>query len=52
MNQEEILEIIKELLQTDFELDFLLKLDQAELETLTVCIRSRLEEERDEGGMH
>ena len=52
MNREEILGIIKELLQTDVDLDFLLKLDQAELETLTVCIRSRMEEEREEGGSH
>ena len=33
---------IKELLKTDANLDFLLKLEQKEIETMIACIRDRL----------
>ena len=39
------MEIIKELLESEIELDFLLKLDEEELERLTACIRNRLDQE-------
>ena len=44
MTKEQILGIIKELLDSDMELDFLLQLDEDELERLTACIRNRLDQ--------
>ena len=41
MDKTELLEIIKKLLKTDTDLDFLLKLPESDLETLVVCIRER-----------
>jgi len=37
------LEIIKKLLKTDADLDFLLKLPESDLEALVVCIRERFD---------
>jgi len=39
MNKTELLEIIKKLLKTENNLDFLLNLPESDLETLVVCIR-------------
>jgi hypothetical protein len=41
MEKTELLEIIKKLLKTDVDLDFLLNLPESDLETLVVCIRER-----------
>lgn len=43
MTQEKLLEIIKKILKTDANLDFLLRLNMEELKTLTACIRDRVE---------
>ena len=44
MNKAELLEIIKKLLKTDVDLDFLLNLPESDLETLVVCIRERCDQ--------
>lgn len=52
MTKEKLIGLIKDLLEVDIELDFLLKLSEQELKVLTACIRSRLDEERDNGSIH
>jgi len=42
MPKEKLIEIIKDLLSADADLDFLMLLDNAELETLVACIRDRV----------
>jgi hypothetical protein len=42
MKKIKLLEILKNLLQTDTDLNFLLKLEEGELETLVACIRDRI----------
>ena len=42
MTKEKLIEIIQGLLSTDIDLSFLLQLEKAELETLVVCIRERV----------
>jgi hypothetical protein len=42
MKKAKLLEIIKYLLQTDTDLNFLLQLEEGELETLVACIRDRI----------
>jgi uncharacterized protein YjgD (DUF1641 family) len=44
MTKEELLEIIRKLLKTNTDLNFLLKLDSEELRTLVACIRDRVEQ--------
>ena len=44
MNKINLLEIIQRLLKTDADLEFLLQLDESELETLAACIRDRVEQ--------
>jgi hypothetical protein len=44
MKSEELLEIIKKLLKTDANLDFLLDVPESDLETLVVCIRDRCDQ--------
>jgi hypothetical protein len=44
MDKTELLEIIKKLLKTDADLDFLLNLPESDLETLVVCIRERFDQ--------
>ena len=44
MNKTELLEIIKKLLKTDVDLDFLLNFPESDLETLVVCIRERFDQ--------
>ena len=46
INKEKLVEIIKGLLRTDADLNFLVKLDENELETLVACIRDRIEQVR------
>ena len=43
MTKEQIVEKIKEILRTDFDLDFLLGLKKKELENLISCIRDRVD---------
>ena len=43
MTQEELIEILRKVLKTDFNLDFLMQLNEGELKTLLICIRERLE---------
>ncbi len=42
VTNEKLVEIIKGLLAADSDLDFLLRLEKAELETLVACIRDRV----------
>ena len=44
MEKTELLEIIKKLLKTDVDLDFLLNLPESDLEKLVVCIRERFDQ--------
>jgi hypothetical protein len=44
MKQTELLEIIKKLLKTETDMDFLLNLPESDLETLVVCIRERFDQ--------
>jgi hypothetical protein len=44
MEKTELLEIIKKILKTDADLDFLLNLPEIDLETLVVCIRERCDQ--------
>ena len=43
MTKDKLIEIIKEILKTDIDLNFLLQLKERELETLTACIRGRVD---------
>ena len=42
MTKDQIVKKIKDLLKADVDLDFLLELKKAEIETLIACIRDRL----------
>ncbi len=42
MTKEELIEKIKDILRTDFDLGFLVILQKEELETLIACIRDRV----------
>lgn len=42
MTKEQMIKKIRELLKTDGDLDFLLKLEKEEIETLIACIRDRI----------
>jgi hypothetical protein len=44
MKKTELLEIIKKLLKTETDMDFLLNLPENDLETLVVCIRERFDQ--------
>jgi hypothetical protein len=46
MAKEDLLFILKRLLQTDAYLEFLLQLDEADLRTLIVCIRDRVDKKQ------
>jgi len=43
MTKEQLIEIIKKLLETDSDLDFLSKLSKSELETLVSAVRNKVE---------
>ena len=43
MTQKQLIGIVKKLLETDADLDFLSKLSKSELETLVSAVRSRVE---------
>jgi len=42
MKKGKLIEILKNLLQTDTDLNFLLQLEERDLETLVACIRDRI----------
>ena len=42
MKKTKLIEILKNLLKTDTDLSFLLRLEEGELETLIACIRDRI----------
>jgi hypothetical protein len=44
MTKEELVQKIQELLNTDYDLNFLLELQKKEIETLVACIRDRVEQ--------
>jgi hypothetical protein len=44
MGKTELLEIIRKLLKTETDLNFLLNLPESDLETLVVCIRERFDQ--------
>jgi hypothetical protein len=44
MTKEKLIEIVKGILKADADLNFLLQLKKAELETLVACIRDKVEE--------
>ena len=44
MTKEELVRKIQELLNTDYDLNFLLELQIKEIETLIACIRDRVEQ--------
>ncbi|WP_300465353.1 DUF3944 domain-containing protein [Desulfobacula sp.] len=43
MTKEELIEILKRVLKTESDLEFLLKLDESELETLVAIVRDRVD---------
>jgi len=44
MDKTELLEIIKKILKTDVDMDFLMNLPESDLEKLVVCIRERFDQ--------
>jgi len=44
MTKEKLIEILRGLLKTDADLNFLLQLKKDELETLVACVRDRVEQ--------
>ena len=50
MNKESLIEILKKVLKTDADLEFLTKLDESELEMLIASIRDRVESRSDGSG--
>ena len=44
MVKKELIEILKKVLETDTDLDFLLELKDTDLQTLVACIRSRIDQ--------
>jgi hypothetical protein len=47
MTKDNLIKIIKGILKTDIDLNFLLQLKERELETLTACIRGRIDRARE-----
>ena len=44
MNKQVLIEILRKVLETDADLDFLLKLTHEDLETLVACVRGRVDQ--------
>ena len=44
MEKDALIDILKRVLKTDVDLDFLLRLTDDELQTLVACIRSRIDQ--------
>ena len=47
MTKEELVDLLRKMLETDADLDSLSDLRQKELETLIACIRHRIEQEKE-----
>jgi hypothetical protein len=47
MTKEELVDLLRKILNTDADLDFLWDLEPRELETLIACIRHRIEQEKE-----
>ena len=47
MNKEKLIKILKGILKTDMDLNFLLQLEESELEVLIACVRDRVEQKED-----
>ena len=47
MNKEKLIKILKGILKTDNDLNFLLQLEESELEVLIACVRDRVEQKED-----
>ena len=45
MKKQELIEILRKLLETDTELDFLLQLKGDDLRTLVACVRDRVDQD-------
>jgi hypothetical protein len=45
MKKQELIEILRKLLETDAELDFLLQLKGDDLRTMVACVRDRVDQE-------
>ncbi len=45
MKKQDLIEILKKLLETESELDFLLQLKGDELKTLVACVRDRVDQD-------
>jgi uncharacterized small protein (DUF1192 family) len=50
MTKEDLIDLLRKVLNTDADLSFLSVLGQLELETLIACIRNRIEQEKAEPG--
>jgi hypothetical protein len=50
MMKEDLVDLLRKILNTDADLGFLSALGQRELETLIACIRNRIEQEQGEAG--
>ena len=46
MEKKDLIDLLKKILNTDVDLNFLLKLDPKEIELLIACMRDRIEKER------
>lgn len=44
MENDELIRILKKVLETDVTLDFLKKLEEEEIETLVACVRSKVDQ--------
>jgi hypothetical protein len=47
MTKEDLVDLLRKILNTEADLDFLSDLGQRELETLIACIRNRIEQEKE-----
>jgi hypothetical protein len=47
MTKEELVDLVRKILNTKADLDFLSNLEEKELETLIACIRDRIEQEKE-----
>jgi hypothetical protein len=46
MKKQELIQILKKLLETDTELEFLRQLTEEDLQTLVACVRGRVDQSR------
>jgi hypothetical protein len=48
MTKEELVDLLRKILKTDADLDFLSDLELGDLETLIACIRDRIDKEKEQ----